>query len=89
GHRAFPMHYLPHLGELPGMTEEKLTAYLSTIGCYKPGMTALSAVNGRANLTLQQKIDFDLAYAESASLWLDVRILLRSMVVVLTGEGAR
>jgi lipopolysaccharide/colanic/teichoic acid biosynthesis glycosyltransferase len=89
GHRAFPMHYLPHMADLPGMTPAKLETYLTTIGAYKPGMTALSAVNGRANLTLPQKIGYDIAYAERASFWLDVQILLRSIVVVITGEGAR
>ena len=89
GHRAFPMHYLPHMSELPGMSAPKVETYLGTVATYKPGMTALSAINGRANLTLQQKMAYDMDYATRASLWLDTKILLRSIVVVITCEGAR
>lgn len=89
GHRSFPVYYIPHMANMPGMTQAALDNYLNVISQYKPGMTALSAVNGRANLSLQQKIDFDLRYAQDACLWLDIKILLKSVVVVLTCEGAK
>jgi lipopolysaccharide/colanic/teichoic acid biosynthesis glycosyltransferase len=52
-------------------------------------MSALSAINGRANLSLQQKISFDLEYARTASLKLDLYILLKSIWVVIICEGAK
>jgi lipopolysaccharide/colanic/teichoic acid biosynthesis glycosyltransferase len=89
GHRAFPIYYVPHLAEMPQMTAELAEQYLQTIAQYKPGMTALSAIHGRGNLSLQEKIVYDRQYAEQASLWLDIHILVRSIMVVLTCEGAK
>jgi lipopolysaccharide/colanic/teichoic acid biosynthesis glycosyltransferase len=89
GHRSFPVYYIPHMAAMPGMTQDALDHYLSVIRQVKPGMSALSAVNGRANLSLQQKITFDLRYAQEASLWLDIKILARTIVAVLTCEGAK
>ena len=63
--------------------------YLSVIRQYRPGMTGLSSINGRSNLTMQQKLAYDLRYAENATLWSDCKILLRTLVVVITCEGAR
>lgn len=89
GHRAFPIYYLPHMAQMPGMTQAQVDHYLSVISQYKPGMTALSAVNGRANLSLQQKMTYDLRYAREASLIGDIKILLKSIIVVITCEGAK
>lgn len=89
GHRAFPVYYVPHLAEMPGMTSASTEHYLQVISQYKPGMTALSAINGRGNLTLQQKIAYDLEYARTASLRTDSRILFKTIIAVLTCEGAK
>lgn len=89
GHRSFPVYYVPHLAEMPGMTPAGIENYLNIISQYKPGMTALSAINGRGNLTLQEKIAFDLDYARTASFKNDVVILLKTVVAVLQCEGAK
>jgi lipopolysaccharide/colanic/teichoic acid biosynthesis glycosyltransferase len=89
GHRSFPVYYVPHMAQMPGMSRQIIDEYLDTITQIKPGMTALSAINGRANLSLQQKITFDLEYARTASLKRDVYILIKSIWVVLTCEGAK
>jgi lipopolysaccharide/colanic/teichoic acid biosynthesis glycosyltransferase len=41
----------------------------------RPGLTGLAQVLGRADLTLEQKLELDVLYVESASLWLDLKIL--------------
>jgi lipopolysaccharide/colanic/teichoic acid biosynthesis glycosyltransferase len=53
-----------------------------------PGLTGLWQVCGRATLNFHQMIDLDLAYIQSWSLWLDLEILARTPLVVLTGRGA-
>jgi len=53
-----------------------------------PGLTGLWQVCGRATLNFSQMIDLDLAYIERWSIWLDLSILLRTPLVVLTGRGA-
>ena len=51
-----------------------------------PGMTGLAQVSGNIYLTLQQRYKLDVYYVEHFSLWLDIRILLRTVGVVLLGE---
>ena len=54
----------------------------------KPGMTGLWQVSGRSELTLEEMIALDVEYARSRSLWLNVKILLRTVPVVFVGRGA-
>jgi lipopolysaccharide/colanic/teichoic acid biosynthesis glycosyltransferase len=53
----------------------------------KPGMTGWAQVNGRASLPWPERIEFDLWYVEHRSLWLDLRILTRTVQMVLGGHG--
>ena len=53
----------------------------------KPGMTGWAQVNGRASLPWPERIELDLWYVEHHSLWLDVRILVRTARMVFRGEG--
>ena len=53
----------------------------------KPGITGLAQVNGRNTLTWSKRIEFDLQYIQDYSLLLDVKILLKTMKVVLFREG--
>lgn len=54
----------------------------------KPGITGLWQVSGRSDLTYQQRVNLDVHYVHYYTLWLDARILLRTIWVVLTGKGA-
>jgi len=51
-----------------------------------PGMTGLAQVSGNIYLTLQQRYKLDVYYVEHYSLWLDIRIMMRTVGVVLLGE---
>jgi len=51
-----------------------------------PGMTGLAQVSGNIYLSLQQRYKLDVYYVEHFSLWMDIRILLRTVGVVLLGE---
>jgi lipopolysaccharide/colanic/teichoic acid biosynthesis glycosyltransferase len=53
----------------------------------KPGMTGWAQVNGRASLPWPERIELDLWYVEHRSLWLDLRILVRTARMVFRGEG--
>ena len=52
----------------------------------KPGMTGWAQVNGRATLPWPERIELDLYYIEHRSLALDVRILKRTVAIVLGGS---
>ncbi len=54
-----------------------------------PGITGLWQVSGRNRLSMQQMLALDLEYVERRSLLLDLRILLRTPVVVLRGDDTR
>ena len=54
----------------------------------RPGITGLWQVSGRSNLTFDQWIELDLEYIDHWSFGLDIRILLRTIPVVLMSRGA-
>lgn len=54
----------------------------------KPGITGWALVNGRNKLSWQEKIKYDIWYIDNWSLWLDFKIILLTVwVVVVTKEG--
>jgi len=55
----------------------------------KPGLTCLWQVSGRSNLRFEEWMRLDLEYIDNWSLALDLKILLRTIPVVLTAKGAR
>ena len=54
----------------------------------KPGLTGLWQINGRSETTFEEMIRLDLDYAQRRSLWLNLRIMARTVPVVLRGKGA-
>ena len=55
----------------------------------RPGITGLWQVSGRNRLPYAKRVELDAYYVNHWSLWLDVKILLKTFVVVLTGDGSR
>ena len=53
----------------------------------RPGITGWAQVNGRASLPWSERIELDLWYVDHRSLRLDLRILARSVRVLLGGQG--
>ena len=54
----------------------------------KPGMTCLWQINGRNMVDFKDWMNLDLLYIDNWSLWLDIRILLKTLLVVIKGDGA-
>lgn len=55
----------------------------------KPGITGYAQVSGGYDLTPKEKLKLDLYYIKNKSLILDLKIILRTIFIVFTGEGAR
>ena len=53
----------------------------------KPGITGWALIHGRNALTWQERIELDLWYVDHVSFFLDLRILWRTVIVVLRREG--
>jgi exopolysaccharide biosynthesis polyprenyl glycosylphosphotransferase len=54
----------------------------------KPGLTGLWQVSGRNRLSFEQMVRLDIYYIENWSLWLDLKILLKTVPVALRGDNA-
>ncbi len=62
------------------------TALLHSV---KSGVTGLWQVSGRSNLSFEERIELELFYAQNWSFWLDIKILIKTVGVVLFRRGAK
>ena len=62
------------------------TALLHSV---KSGMTGLWQVSGRSELSFEDRIELELFYAQNWTFWLDIKILFKTVWVVLKGRGAK
>lgn len=76
GPRPAPLH---HLDKYDDRQRKRLSV--------KPGITGWAQVRGRLALYWPERIEFDLWYVESYSFWLDLRILVETLPVVLSRRG--
>lgn len=55
----------------------------------KPGITCLWQIGGRNNVNFENWMKLDLEYIDNRSIWLDTKILARTIPAVFSGKGAR
>lgn len=53
----------------------------------RPGITGWAQVNGRNAISWHQKFEYDVWYVEHFSLWVDLKILMKTIQKVLQSEG--
>ncbi len=76
GPRPLPVHYLPRFSEQQRRRFE-----------VKPGITGLAQVAGRNAVDWPERLALDVEYVDTRSLWLDLRLLLRTIPMVLRRTG--
>jgi exopolysaccharide biosynthesis polyprenyl glycosylphosphotransferase len=54
----------------------------------KPGVTCLWQINGRSDISFEKWMELDIEYIDHWSLWFDLKILLKTIPIVLKGSGA-
>jgi lipopolysaccharide/colanic/teichoic acid biosynthesis glycosyltransferase/glycosyltransferase involved in cell wall biosynthesis len=54
----------------------------------KPGMTGPMQVNGRGDLSLDERVRLELDYVENYTLWKDIIILIKTIPALISGKGA-
>jgi putative colanic acid biosysnthesis UDP-glucose lipid carrier transferase len=82
----------PHPNALNEQFRQKVEGYMLRHKV-KPGITGLAQVNGWRGETdtsekMEKRIEFDLGYIREWSLWLDIKILFRTIWVVVVGQNA-
>ena len=55
----------------------------------KSGLTGLAQVSGRRDISFEERRQLDVYYVQNWSLWLDIRILVKTFGMVLFQRGAR
>lgn len=75
-----PMFTAQFIEEIPGFVERLKV---------KPGITGWAQINGGYDITPKEKLVLDRYYITNMSFLLDMKILIKSIIVCLTGKGAR
>lgn len=75
------------VGPRPDLYNEDLDEFLIFRSTVRPGITGLSQVNGRSNLSIQERMRYDRMYVEKYSFLMDIRILFKTVFVVFSKNG--
>ena len=54
----------------------------------KPGITCIWQVSGRSDIPFPEQVMLDIEYIQKRSLWMDIKLLLRTLPAVLFARGA-
>jgi exopolysaccharide production protein ExoY len=78
------------VGPRPIVDEEraKYGQYFKTYTYALPGITGLWQVSGRCDVDYSERVQMDVHYVEQWSLWMEFKILLKTVRVILHSEGA-
>lgn len=77
--------------ERPSFTvefNENIPGFINRLAV-RPGLTGWAQVNGGYEMTPEEKLKADIYYMKHRSFFMDMNILLKTVKVVFTGEGAR
>ena len=80
----------PERPEFMLILQEQIPSFIDRLGL-KPGLTGIAqVVNGYENETegFRRKVSYDLLYLQNCCVWNDLKILFRTVRVVITGQGA-
>jgi len=54
----------------------------------RPGVTGLAQISGRDELSIEQKVEYDLEYLNNISFFLDLKIIIATLKAAISGKGA-
>lgn len=79
------------VGPRPILPQEVKLAHgkASLLHSVKSGVTGLWQVSGRSELDFDERIELELFYAQNWTFWLDIKILFKTVLVVIRGRGAK
>ena len=78
------------VGPRPLIADEdaRVTGWARTRLDLSPGITGLWQVLGRTNIPFEEMVTLDTLYVTNWSLWLDIKLILRTFKIVLNRQGA-
>jgi len=76
------------VGPRPHLPEEvsKYKNHHRFVLTIKPGITGISQINGRSDLSFDDEIKLDRFYIENWSIWLDIKLLFKTFFIVIKGH---
>lgn len=83
-----PRAYLPNELEEQQEVYSHTKPFVQTILTVKPGITGYWQVSGRSEINFDKRIEMDAIYARKRSLLEDIKIILKTPYVMVTGRGA-
>ncbi|MCX7955705.1 MAG: sugar transferase [Patescibacteria group bacterium] len=84
GPRAYYPDELDHQLKKYPKTKKLVKKVLSV----KPGITGLWQVSGRSEVNFDKRIEIDANYVDNISLWNDLKIILKTPLIMINGKGA-
>ena len=79
------------VGPRPYLPREKndMGKYYNNIIKCKPGITGYWQVNGRSNTTFEERLELDNYYIKNKSLWLDIKIIVKTVMQIVTRKRSK
>ena len=74
---------------LPNESDVIQNRKLYNLERFKPGITGWAQINGRDKIDLEKKVYYDLIYKNNISFLFDLKILAKTLFVVLKGEDIK
>jgi len=73
--------------DLPLMEKDYTPADWQLRNSVKPGITGLAQVNGRSNINAADRLHYDLEYARNHGIAVDLKIMLKTFISVLSNSN--
>lgn len=67
---------------------EKYGEYVETVFSVLPGLTGYWQANGRSDTTYEERVQMDMYYIKNRSIFMDIKIILKTFISVIKKEGA-
>jgi undecaprenyl-phosphate galactose phosphotransferase len=79
----------PHyIDELEGKENSPLKKYAHLVLATKPGITGLWQISGRSHLSYEDRVELDSLYFKKQSFFYDIKVVLKTVPLVLISRGA-
>lgn len=67
---------------------DKYTVWQDNFMSVRPGLTGLWQVSGRSDLDFEDRVKLDMYYIRNWTIWMDIRIIFKTLTVLVSSEGA-